>query len=584
MALARRLLTCAVLLLLSAAGLRADTILMGVAKGDPVLLDAVRLAEASQLDPAEAKVRAYLRDKPDSAPGHEILGAVQLLKGQVDAALASLRRAVELDPKQYTAMIKIGDVELSRGQRGLAREQYQKALAIRPSDPTVHQQLGRLEEAERNYDLALDHYRKGAVGGDVAAKADLGRLYNMSGQFSKTVELLQASAASNPGALIVLGTAQLGLGKPDEAVKSFEAAGRLDPSSAGVPIALGIAYREKGAYPQSLQALDEAVKRDPKSSTAYYQRAETLLKTGDSARAITDLQTAAQLSPSPAGSRRRLGQVYLGLGRTSEAIAMGQGLVAQPNASFESWGFLGDAYQAAGQLAQSERTFVEAAGKFPKLPIAHWRLGTIYGFQRKYALAIGAFNRGLAIAPEDPSLLRGLAFAQNQSGNHKAAILTAEKLVKLQPGDAEAAFLLGTLYQDQGRAEDAKRVYRDVIRLKPDHALGHNNLAAMLTESGQAAEALPLARKAATLAPENLFVLDTLGWALEKNGQHKEAREALEKAATRQPPSPTVLYHLAVACQALGDGRAARQALEKALALSKDFPEATAARKTLSTP
>jgi len=149
-------------------------------------------------------------------------------------------------------------------------------------------------------------------------------------------------------------------------------------------------------------------------------------------------------------SRRRLGQVYLGLGRTSDAIAVGKGLVAQPNASYESWGLLGDAYQAAGQLADAERTFVEAAGKFPKLPIAHWRLGTIYGFQRKYDLAIGAFNRGLAIAPDDPSLLRGLALAQNQSGNRKAAILTAEKLVKLQPGDAEAAFLLGTLYQDLG--------------------------------------------------------------------------------------------------------------------------------------
>ena len=69
------------------------------------------------------------------------------------------------------------------------------------------------------------------------------------------------------------------------------------------------------------------------------------------------------------------------------------------------------------------------------------------------------------------------------------------------PGDADAVFRLGLLYQDHGRSDDALDCYRRTIAARPDHAEALVSLGVALAQRGQLAEATGLLVRAVAADP-----------------------------------------------------------------------------------
>ncbi len=165
----------------------------------------------------------------------------------------------------------------------------------------------------------------------------------------------------------------------------------------------------------------------------------------------------------------------------------------------------------------------------------------------------------------------------------KAIALLEDSSTVAKPEDAATIQLsLGSIYEEQGRLEQAIASYQAAMSQDSVKARALNNLAMLYAVRRNDLEsATPLAAQAEKLDPQNPVIQDTCGWILCLKGKDEEAVAKLAKAKAGLPNLSEVRYHLGKALLKLGRREEARAELEQALAISKDFPEAADAALTL---
>lgn len=545
------------------------------------------LLRSGRVGEAVAKARELVKAYPRWASAHELLGAALVMQGDLEGGLKSLQQAVVLNGKQYTAMVKIGDVYRAQGKSTDAKKQYLEAVRLAPTDRLVNQRLGLIAEEEGDARSAIDFFQKGIVGvppGYVGVKVNLGHLYNVSGQFNRTVELLQPVvplSSQDAMAQIVLGTALVATGKVDDGIRAFERAKAIDPKQAGYRLVLGMAYRQAGAYDKALAELTEANRLNPDWPIGLIQMGNTLATAGRPTDALERYRKAERLAAEPALTevRGRIGNLQLATKDFTGAIATFKQLAAGPNPPVEAVAGLAQAYQLNGQLAEAESSYREVIRLAPKDPNSFLRLGLFYGYQRRYRDALATLNDGLNVDMNQPALLRAVVLMQSRLGRHDDAVSSAERLVKVQPRNPDAQALLAMMLEEAGKRSRAIDIYEALLVKDPKNIVAQNNLAMLLSAEGKHDQALQAARRATAMKPGDPMLMDTLGWVLHQAGKSKEGLSTLTKAAAIGPAFPSIHYHLGVVYQSLSDEQAARAEFDKALGLSADFAEAEDARK-----
>ncbi len=167
---------------------------------------------------------------------------------------------------------------------------------------------------------------------------------------------------------------------------------------------------------------------------------------------------------------------------------------------------------------------------------------------------------------------------------------------------------LGTVYQAQGRFDEAATCYREALRINPNFPLAFNNLGVVLDEQGHHDEAAAALRRAVELKPDladahfNLGAnrqlkgdiaaaaenyrkaiecdsgftkaLVSLGRLAEREGDYREALQLFERALAVDATSVAAHLGRARACEALGQSAEARRGYETVLELRPDVTEA----------
>lgn len=101
-----------------------------------------------------------------------------------------------------------------------------------------------------------------------------------------------------------------------------------------------------------------------------------------------------------------------------------------------------------------------------------------------YPEAKSAFEHVIALAPDDPDALRGLANLHYDRDEYADAIAAYEKYLAKRPDDLSARTDLGTMYFYAGDAPHALAVYRDVLARDPKFVQAHVNLGVTLHQQG----------------------------------------------------------------------------------------------------
>ena len=115
------------------------------------------------------------------------------------------------------------------------------------------------------------------------------------------------------------------------------------------------------------------------------------------------------------------------------------------------------------------------------------------------------------------------------------AILCIEKALKHAPNDPESHSNLGLAYTYQGQLDKAVEHFRRAIRLAPDNAMTYNNLGNVLREQGKPRDAIREYEQALRLHPGFGMCWSNFAAALNEAEQRKAAHRAVNRAIQLEP-------------------------------------------------
>ena len=221
-------------------------------------------------------------------------------------------------------------------------------------------------------------------------------------------------------------------------------------------------------------------------------------------------------------------------------------------------------------IARIDEQFLDAYS-FLRAGMANERTGNYPG-------AVRAYERGLAVAPENVELLNALGFSLFQQGKSREAVTALEKALSVDPKHAKAHNNMALASIDIGELELAEAHYRESLAIEAHPAI-YNDLGYVLERQGLPDEAAEQYRKSLELDPESASANYNLAASLTRAGEFAEAEHHF-RAALKQEPSTQAHTGLGVVLSQLGRVDEAISSLHEAIEAD---PENAAAYDRLGT-
>jgi tetratricopeptide (TPR) repeat protein len=203
---------------------------------------------------------------------------------------------------------------------------------------------------------------------------------------------------------------------------------RLDPADTDAALWLARIYRLQNEHDKAEGVLRALLAHEPENENAVEQLTQLLLDEGKSSEAISILKNILDRAPAP-----RL------------------------------WDLYGDAYTQIHDLANAEQAYRKAAEAQPG-EITHRRgLAQTLLNEQKYPEALEQYKRLAGMDAEDPNnyLRQAEIYRQlKQLDKAEQNVLLAKQLA---PGNLEVIYYESSIYQAEGRFDDAIRVLSDAV-------------------------------------------------------------------------------------------------------------------------
>ncbi len=139
------------------------------------------------------------------------------------------------------------------------------------------------------------------------------------------------------------------------------------------------------------------------------------------------------------------------------------------------------------------------------------------------------------------------------------------------PDPATRSLTEAVSYHRAGRLAEAERLYRVVLGLVPRHGEALRLLGGLYLQSGKPEQALPLLQNALQVQPKNLEILNNLGVALLNTGQIEGAETCFRQVLAFNSASAEALCYLGDTLREQGKREAALDSYAQALHLKPDF-------------
>ena len=382
--------------------------------------------------------------------------------GKVEKAVAEYEKWVAANPKDWNTIRQIGDLYARLGRNNEAIQKYSQIADYYRQDGfnvraiATHKMILRLdpqnEKAMRN--LGELQVMQGLLMEAKAQYQALVELYTKSGHKRQATEVFKKLAEIDPSDLKVR----------YKFAEFLERDGRIEEAVAEY---VGIAdeFINKGLVAEAIQIMEKGLRIDSTSRLLRTKLAQAAILQGHHDKAIQLLEEVRGQYPRDLELLSRLGEAYMGAGKSAEAES------------------------AFGRLAELEPDNAEHASKLAELAISQ-----------------GSFDQALEIiGPAVDKLVasregeKAAAYLQKILSRDPHHIKTLLKLVEMQtvlkqdPGRVAAYDKLCEAYSKQGDYQTAVRVAEQLIELDPENSQHRDRVRFLKSKLGAAPAAPSLA-------------------------------------------------------------------------------------------
>jgi tetratricopeptide (TPR) repeat protein len=587
------------------------------------------LVQLGQFSDAVPYLSDYTYHRPQDAEGFHLLGSAYTALSQLPKAVEALERARQLKPDDYEIRYDLGSALAKTGKTNEAIEQLTAAEKINSNYADVHYQLalqlrkqgdvtrskqemqifqglknqvneetsagnlnnegnrllgeGKVREAAEAYRKAVQldpnnaqwHYNLSL------ALAKLGDKEGEKGALEKALKLDPNLATAHND----LGFVYLSEGKMNEAEREFRAALEIDPRFAEAQNNLGVVYNQQGKDSEASTLFRQATESDPTYTRAFVNLGLLMARQGNFPAAKEQIQQALKVSPNDAGALTALGMVEAKMKHHQESVqAFRQVVSLRPESSDAHLNLgiaLADQYDLEGALGE----FSEAIRVAPDYAPAYYNKGRVlYDLDHKQE-ALPFLDTACRLQPNYPSALYLLALALGASPR---AMEVLDRLVTIDPENAEAHYLLGQNLLRAGKTQEAIEHWKSAVRLDPQNLSSLYNLARTLAKANDPQAQAYMERFQALQKTQQLSdrVQTLNNFALEAANAHNwsQAVEQLQESINtcgQCKQLPVLHRNLGLIFARKGDIQAGERELEIALQIDPNDSDAQKALQVL---
>ena len=182
---------------------------------------------------------------------------------------------------------------------------------------------------------------------------------------------------------------------PNEKIRCYSQAIRLNPDYADAYINRGLARSDKGDLEGALQDYDKAIGLQPDDAVVYYNRGNARKAKGDLEGALQDYDKAIGLQPDETMAYYNRGNARKAKGDLEGALQdYDQAIGLNPDYA-DAYYNRGNARKAKGDLEGALQDYDKAIGLQPDYANAYYNRGLLYETKRHYVAAITDFQRYL---------------------------------------------------------------------------------------------------------------------------------------------------------------------------------------------
>lgn len=217
----------------------------------------------------------------------------------------------------------------------------------------------------------------------------------------------------------------------------------------------------------------------------FFLEAMRLKEKKDYASAFGLLQHCLDIHPNAASALYEVSQYYMFLRQVPQGQeALEKAVASAPDNYWYSQG-LASLYQQQNELDKAITLLEQMAVRFPGKQDPLFNLLDLYGRQEKYDEVISTLNRLEKHMGKNEQLSMEKFRIYLQMKDDKKAFQEIESLVQEYPMDMRYQVILGDVYLQNGKKQEAYDVYQKVLAAEPDNPMAIFSMASYYKQTGQ---------------------------------------------------------------------------------------------------
>ncbi len=290
-------------------------------------------------------------------------------------------------------------------------------------------------------------------------------------------------------ARLLLGSTLLRQGDAQGAERELRRALEFGVSPAEVAPALARAMLEQGQAQALVKEFGALSTEGAGGADLRAALGEAQLRLGNLAQARSDFDAALQLAADHEAAQLGLAALALLDGRSGEAMAIAERLIAADARSARAHALRGELLLAAGDVAAGRQSLQRALEADPRLTAARLVLVTHLIDARAFDEAAAQIAAGRKASGGDARLVLLDATLSMNKGEHAAARAKVQQVLKVAPEHVPSLLLAGRIELAEGNHDSAQSHLRKALGHAPDSAAVRRALATAQLRAHQPARA-----------------------------------------------------------------------------------------------
>jgi len=424
---------------------------------------------------AEPIIAGILEKDRKNVGALRLRAAINIDKGQIDAAVSDLREALNEQPKSSELLMLLAVAYERGGKNELADRQYADALKSSASNPDVALQyvafLQRRGDASHAEDVLTEV--SGRYPGNLKVLSSLAQLRLSRQNWAGALAVADSVAKLNDGRVVadqIRASALAGQNKIDESIAVLEDAHKGSPDSVQPVLALVSAYVRQGKADKAVDLLQEIRKKFPNNAQILVLLGQTRAAQKKDAEAVKTFGDAIAVQPKDPAGYSALSEFYMnqknydGAGKVLQAAL--KELPANVNLRLAAAGVKVVTGDHNAAIADYDAILKDQ----PNSAVA---VNNLVSLMLDYRTDKASLDRATTLA----DALKGATLPQFQDtygwalyrkGDYKGAVSILEAAVAKLPDLAAARYHLGMSYAAVGQPEKAAEQLKRALDLEPD--------------------------------------------------------------------------------------------------------------------